>query len=99
MNLLGSKWRRISLLNSQTIQTSPHLDFLPLGPVFLNRRQLIIDDQIDLVTRGLMGFTVACARCHDHFHDPIPTADYYSLYGIFDASNKPAKVPTHRETR
>ena len=40
-----------------------------------------------------MGFTVACARCHDHFHDPIPTDDYYSLYGIFDASDKPAKLP------
>ena len=38
------------------------LGFLTAGPVFLNRRQLIIDDQIDLVTRGLMGFTVAsCA--------------------------------------
>ena len=69
------------------------LGFLTAGPVFLNRKQLIIDDQIDLVTRGLMGFTVACARCHDHFHDPIPTADYYSLYGIFDASIKPAQFP------
>ena len=69
------------------------LGFLTAGPVFLNRKQLIIDDQIDLVTRGLMGFTVACARCHNHFHDPIPTADYYSLYGIFDASNKPAQLP------
>ena len=69
------------------------LGFLTAGPVFLNRKQLIIDDQIDLVTRGLMGFTVACARCHDHFHDPIPTDDYYSLYGIFDASIKPEKFP------
>ena len=69
------------------------LGFLTAGPVFLNRKQLIIDDQIDLVTRGLMGFTVACARCHDHFHDPIPTDDYYSLYGIFDASTKPAQLP------
>ena len=69
------------------------LGFLTAGPGFLNRRQLIIDDQIDLVTRGLMGFTVACARCHDHFHDPIPTADYYSLYGIFDASIKPTHLP------
>ena len=33
-----------------------------------------------------MGLTVACARCHDHKFDPIPTADYYSLYGVFDAS-------------
>ncbi|MBT5715563.1 MAG: DUF1549 domain-containing protein, partial [Opitutae bacterium] len=69
------------------------LGFLTVGPVFLNRRQLIIDDQIDLVTRGLMGFTVACARCHDHFHDPIPTEDYYSLYGVFNAASQPKNLP------
>ena len=69
------------------------LGFLTVGPRFLNRRQLIIDDRIDVVTRGLMGFTVACARCHDHFHDPIPQEDYYSLYGIFDLSNQPKELP------
>ena len=69
------------------------LGFLTVGPRFLNRRQLIIDDRIDLVTRGLMGFTVACARCHDHFHDPIPTEDYYSLYGVFNASSQPDELP------
>ena len=78
---------------------SPHhpdlaaLGFLTVGPRFLNRRQLIIDDRIDLVTRGLMGFTVACARCHDHFHDPIPQEDYYSLYGIFNLSTQPKELP------
>src|SRR5690606_34490484 len=45
----------------------------------------IIDDRIDVVSRGTMGLTVACARCHDHKYDPIPTADYYSLYGVFDS--------------
>ena len=69
------------------------LGFLTVGPRFLDRRQLIIDDQIDVVTRGLMGFTVACARCHDHFHDPIPQEDYYSLYGIFNLSNQPDVLP------
>src|SRR5690606_27910193 len=59
--------------------------FLTLGRRFLNNRHDIIDDRIDLVTRGLMGMTVACARCHDHKYDPIPTADYYSLYGVFDS--------------
>lgn len=56
--------------------------FLTLGRRFLNAQQEINDDRIDLMTRGLMGLTVACARCHDHKYDAIPTADYYSLYGI-----------------
>jgi hypothetical protein len=40
------------------------------------------DDRIDTLTRGLMGLTVACARCHDHKYDPIATADYYALAGV-----------------
>jgi len=43
-----------------------------------------LDDRIDTVTRGLLGLTVSCARCHDHKFDPIPTQDYYSLAGIFN---------------
>src|SRR6185369_8614599 len=46
-----------------------------------------IDDRIDVVTRGTMALTVACARCHDHKYDPIPTSDYYSLYGVFHGSD------------
>ena len=42
-----------------------------------------LDDRVDTVTRGLLGLTVSCARCHDHKFDPIPTADYYSLAGVF----------------
>ncbi len=42
-----------------------------------------IDDRIDVVTRGFLGLSVACARCHDHKFDPIPTEDYYSLYSVF----------------
>ena len=37
--------------------------------------------------------TLACARCHDHKYDPIPTADYYSLYGVFASSTEPAELP------
>ena len=69
------------------------LGFLTVGPRFLNRRHLIIDDRIDVVTRGLMGFTVGCARCHDHFFDPIPQEDYYSLYGIFNSARQPKELP------
>ena len=43
-----------------------------------------LDDTIDTVTRGFLGLTVSCARCHDHKFDPIPTTDYYALAGIFN---------------
>ncbi len=43
----------------------------------------LADEQIDAVSQGMLGLTVSCARCHDHKFDPIPTADYYSLAGIF----------------
>lgn len=41
------------------------------------------DERVDTVTRGLLAMTVACARCHDHKFDPIPTKDYYGLAGVF----------------
>jgi cytochrome c553 len=43
----------------------------------------IADDQVDVVGRAFLSLTVACARCHDHKFDPISTADYYGLAGIF----------------
>jgi Protein of unknown function (DUF1553)/Protein of unknown function (DUF1549)/Planctomycete cytochrome C len=48
---------------------------------------LTIDDSIDNLGKGILGITVGCARCHDHKFDPIPTQDYYALYGIFKSSN------------
>lgn len=65
------------------------MGFLTLGRRFLNRQPDIIDDRIDVVSRGLLGLTVSCARCHDHKYDPIPTADYYSLYGVFASCDEP----------
>src|SRR5205807_5437674 len=66
------------------------MGFLTLGRRFLNNQPDIIDDRIDVVSRGLMGLTVSCARCHNHKFDPIPTKDYYSLYGVFASSVEPA---------
>lgn len=69
------------------------LGFLTVGRRFLNDQNDVIDDRIDVVTRGLLGLTVTCARCHDHKYDPIPTEDYYSLHGVFASTIEPAELP------
>src|SRR5262249_36327348 len=51
-----------------------------------------VDEQIDTVTRSVLGLTASCARCHDHKFDPIPVADYYALAGIFQSSDLCAGV-------
>ena len=61
------------------------MGFLTLGRRFLGVTHDIIDDRIDVVMRGTQALTVACARCHDHKFDPIPTRDYYALYGVFQS--------------
>ncbi|QDV32574.1 PSD1 and planctomycete cytochrome C domain-containing protein [Tautonia plasticadhaerens] len=74
------------------------MGFLTLGRRFLGVKHDIIDDRIDVVSRGMLGLTVACARCHDHKYDPIPTSDYYALYGVFRNSEE-ALVPAVGESR
>ncbi len=64
------------------------LGFIGLGPKYYQRNNAGVmadewENQVDTVTRGLLGLTVACARCHDHKYDPIPTTDYYALAGVF----------------
>jgi cytochrome c553 len=69
------------------------MGFLSVGRRFGNNQQDIIDDRIDVVSRGLLGMTVACARCHDHKYDPLPTEDYYSLYGVLGSYVEPEDLP------
>ena len=63
--------------------------FLALGPKShneRNRQQFIVDvadEQIETMSRSMLGLTIACARCHDHKFDPIPQREYYALAGIF----------------
>ncbi|MCC6509885.1 MAG: DUF1553 domain-containing protein, partial [Pirellulaceae bacterium] len=71
----------------------PALGFLTLGRRFLNNRHDIIDDRMDVISRGLMGMTLACARCHDHKFDPITQADYYALFGVFLNTDEPGGEP------
>jgi len=67
--------------------------FLALGVKDVNQRFKVrflmdnVDEQIDTVTRAVLGLTASCARCHDHKYDPIPTSDYYALAGIFLSSD------------
>ena len=78
------------------------LGFIGLGPKYYRRRAPDVmadewEDRVDTVTRGLMGITVACARCHDHKYDPIPTTDYYALAGVFASTemfNRPLDEAT-----
>jgi hypothetical protein len=72
--------------------------FLALGVKDVNQRFKVrfimdnVDEQIDVVTRSVLGLTVNCARCHDHKFDPVPMADYYALAGIFTSTDNAAGV-------
>jgi hypothetical protein len=72
------------------------LGFFRVGRVFLGNKNDQIDDKIDAMTRGMLGLTVACARCHDHKFDPVPTADYYALFGIFASTDEPDDAENQR---
>jgi len=72
------------------------LGFLTVGRRFegnLDAVELVIDDRIDVVSRGFLGLSVACARCHDHKFEAVPTADYYSLFGILASTDEPMDLP------
>jgi hypothetical protein len=69
------------------------LGFLSLGRDFPKSYPETVDDRIDATARGFLGLTVACARCHDHKYDPIPTRDYYSLYSILSNIREPEELP------
>ncbi len=68
---------------SLRVKMLPGLGFLGLGPWFYDNGAVEITkaderhDRVDVVSRGFLGLTVGCARCHDHKYDPIPTSDYY----------------------
>ncbi|MDF1853053.1 MAG: PSD1 and planctomycete cytochrome C domain-containing protein [Verrucomicrobiales bacterium] len=68
------------------------LGFLTVGRQYRNVHDRL-DDQIDVISRGLLGLTVSCARCHDHKFDPIPTTDYYALHASLAPSRPPRELP------
>jgi len=74
---------------SARARTLPALGFMGLGPWYYDNGAVEVTraderhDRVDVVSRGFLGLTVGCARCHDHKYDAIPTSDYYSLAGVF----------------
>ena len=80
---------------SERLDRLAALGFFACGPVYYGDGKKLDQyaDRIDTLTRGFLGLTVACARCHDHKYDPIPTSDYYALEGVF-ASTDYLEVPT-----
>jgi cytochrome c553 len=77
----------------------PALGFFALGPVYYADAGCApkaiadeLDDRVDTLSRGLLGLTVSCARCHDHKFDPVTMRDYYALAGVF-ASSKYLEAP------
>lgn len=53
---------------------------------FVPERLKVISDAIHIVSSGLMGLTMECARCHSHKYDPIPHRDYYRFKAIFQGA-------------
>ena len=68
------------------------LGFLTVGQRF-GPKDDVINDRIDVVGRGFLGLTIACARCHDHKFDPVTAADYYALRGVFNSIAEPKEGP------
>ncbi len=88
-DLLDSvRWNRENGKNESHIATA----FYAMGegthsPVDIRKDEADrIDNMIDVTTKTFQGLTVSCARCHDHKFDPIPTTDYYALYGVMESS-------------
>ncbi len=88
----AERWRRVIATGyiaiSRRIGVSPH-----------NQRHIMIEDTLNNLGKTFLGLTVGCARCHDHKFDPIPTTDYYALYGIFDSTLYPHAGAEHRPYR
>jgi len=78
------------------------LGFLGLGPKYYDRGRIDVmadewEDRVDTVSRTMLGLTVACARCHDHKFDPITSADYYAMAGVFASTKMVNLKPDGKE--
>ncbi len=86
------RWRQVIatgyLAIARRIGVSPHA-----------KKHVMLEDVIDNMGKTFLGLSLGCARCHDHKFDPVPTSDYYALYGIFDSSTFPHAGAEHKQRR
>ncbi|MBC8354634.1 MAG: DUF1553 domain-containing protein [Planctomycetes bacterium] len=70
-------------LGFQGLAPSYHKEVALAQVVLENRYADEWEDRVDGIGRGLLGLTLACARCHDHKYDAVTVEDYYALAGVF----------------
>ncbi len=95
------------LLTPEIAEDDVALGFMGLGPKYYQRNSPAVmadewEDRVDTLSRGLLGLTVACARCHDHKFDPIGTADYYAMAGVFasiEMFNRPLDTGREKDNK
>ena len=58
-----------------------------------------LDDMVSTTASAFLGLTLACARCHDHKFDPLPTRDYYRMVAAFSTSGTPRGVALQTPAR
>src|SRR6185503_18611848 len=51
---------------------------------FIYNRNQWMDETVEHVSKGFLGLTMNCAKCHDHKYDPMPQADYYRMRAFFE---------------
>ena len=83
----------------QTIATGYLTISRRIGVSPQNQPHITIEDTLNNLGKTFLGLSVGCARCHDHKFDPIPTADYYALYGIFSSTTYPHAGAEHKPYR
>ncbi len=87
----------VQQLAADKVPNNPKENLAAMGLLTVGQRfqqkDDIINDRIDVITRGFLGLTVVCARCHDHKFDPVTAADYYGLRGVFDSITEPKEGP------
>ena len=83
----------------QTIATGYLTISRRIGVSPQNQPHITIEDTLNNLGKTFLGLSIGCARCHDHKFDPIPTADYYALYGIFSSTTYPHAGAEHKPYR